>query len=363
MARYRRPNVEVSVPFPAPILGKDLYYHYSRERWVTSPKGSEPTPHQSFKGSVQVTYYSPSPDGRWIAQDARNGHVSYYVQNGSEYTIPLMNEALEKAYSRFKDKIYGEMSELGVNLAERRQAVDMIVNRATSLFLAFRALKQRKWKKVLSLLNISGYKGRRWRYAHNASAAWLELHFGWVPFLNDIYNATMILQSDYGPPRAVKASGKAQGEKLIWSSSSYLTNVTFRCRVGMGATVTVDNPNLHRATALGLVNPASIAWELIPFSFLIDWFVPIGNFLNSWSDFSGLSFGNAYTSYTRLGEGTMLTFSSDTRCETYGSAVNYSRSLGIAKPVIYPKIVRSLSVTRAATAISLLISVFHGGRA
>lgn len=31
----------------------------------------------------------------------------------------------------------------------------------------------------------------------------------------------------------------------------------------------------------GLTDPASIVWERIPYSFVVDWFLPIGNFLQS----------------------------------------------------------------------------------
>lgn len=40
---------------------------------------------------------------------------------------------------------------------------------------------------------------------------------------------------------------------------------------------------------LGINNPASIVWEAIPFSFVLDWFLPVGNFLSNFSvqPFSG----------------------------------------------------------------------------
>ena len=43
----------------------------------------------------------------------------------------------------------------------------------------------------------------------------------------------------------------------------------------------VDNPILFTLDQLGVINPLSIGWELIPFSFVVDWFVPIGDALQS----------------------------------------------------------------------------------
>ncbi len=38
----------------------------------------------------------------------------------------------------------------------------------------------------------------------------------------------------------------------------------------------VDSPKLN-----GLTDPSSVLWELTPWSFVIDWFIPIGNYLNA----------------------------------------------------------------------------------
>jgi hypothetical protein len=53
------------------------------------------------------------------------------------------------------------------------------------------------------------------------------------------------------------------------------------------AHVKLSNPNLALASALGLANPVAIAWELIPFSFVVDRFVDVGSYLNSYSETFG----------------------------------------------------------------------------
>jgi hypothetical protein len=35
------------------------------------------------------------------------------------------------------------------------------------------------------------------------------------------------------------------------------------------------------AAQLGLLNPENVAWELLPWSFVIDWFIPIGQYLDA----------------------------------------------------------------------------------
>jgi hypothetical protein len=46
--------------------------------------------------------------------------------------------------------------------------------------------------------------------------------------------------------------------------------------------------------SLGITNPLLVAWELVPFSFVVDWFLPIGNYLESLD--SLLGYETAYTS-------------------------------------------------------------------
>lgn len=41
---------------------------------------------------------------------------------------------------------------------------------------------------------------------------------------------------------------------------------------------------------LGLANPLATAWELVSYSFVVDWFVPIGPVLNALSARAGLIF-------------------------------------------------------------------------
>jgi hypothetical protein len=50
-----------------------------------------------------------------------------------------------------------------------------------------------------------------------------------------------------------------------------------------------------------LINPLSIGWEVIPYSFVVDWFAPIGNTLSSLTATAGLDFLGGYGSQARYG--------------------------------------------------------------
>ena len=61
---------------------------------------------------------------------------------------------------------------------------------------------------------------------------------------------------------------------------------------------TVSNSWLAGLNNLGLINPFTVIWELMPMSFVIDWLLPIGNFLDALTAHVGLEFYGGYeTSY------------------------------------------------------------------
>jgi hypothetical protein len=51
----------------------------------------------------------------------------------------------------------------------------------------------------------------------------------------------------------------------------------------------IENPLTNTLSSLGLTNPLNVAWELVPFSFVVDWFIPIGDFFNGLIPPQGIS--------------------------------------------------------------------------
>jgi hypothetical protein len=43
----------------------------------------------------------------------------------------------------------------------------------------------------------------------------------------------------------------------------------------------IRDASLKQLSQLGITNPALLVWELIPYSFVIDWLIPVGDFLSS----------------------------------------------------------------------------------
>ena len=242
-----------------------------------------------------------------------------------------------KAYNRFKDKM-GAHVELGIDAAEGRQSMDMIKNRLLQLAKFTFALsrgrvgaaaealgvttprsilqKTQAFKREAKALKNKASAKKGWKTPSRESLLiprretmksfanlYLEFHFGWSPLVKDIYDAMEVLSKPFSPKpvhasaRQVIVSTFSQQPYFNSYTNSYDYQVAKRVtsqKVKIGADMRVTNPNLALNNQLGIVNPATVAWEIVPFSFVLDWFVNVGDFLSSFTDFAGVELTNQY---------------------------------------------------------------------
>lgn len=72
-----------------------------------------------------------------------------------------------------------------------------------------------------------------------------------------------------------------------------------KCRMRVIYEYSLGNSVFHNLSSFGVTNPASLAWELLPFSFVVDWFLPVGDFLSSLDAEFGMTFRRGiYSSQT-----------------------------------------------------------------
>jgi hypothetical protein len=325
-----------------------------------NPKRLLPLAYQKWRSQTNPILYDDSKT------NAIYGNMNFTVGSTGRNAdhARIVATALNKAYAKYLDKLY-ERVELGLNIAERRQSMDMIAQRALQLRKAWNSLVKGDFRAFKRELGLSS-GGKRWSRPDQASRLWLEYHFGWEQLVKDIYDLVHYL--DQGWPRKLSVKGKASAEGLI-TLSKLNSNGTgtdswykFQAKVTMGAKVSVTDPSAYTLTTLGLINPATLAWERIPFSFVADWFVPVGQYLNSFTDHVGLSVDQPYT--------TLLQVAYGQRQLIYGpvlpspgvqeySVMKMERVLNITRPQLKLKMIKGISPVRAATSISLLIQAFR----
>jgi len=192
-----------------------------------------------------------------------------------------VNSAQAQAYGKLRGVLRKGGASLGVTLAEYRSSREMIVARSNLI---------RSSAQELSAL-ASGKKFTK-RLANNH----LEVIFGWQPLLTDIHAAATSVIQMAQPVEYIGRNGSSSGtrekvyDRPYWSRET----ITYRADVGVryAVGVQVSNPNLWLAERAGLLNPAAVAWDIVPFSFIVNMFVNIGSLVNSITDFAGLSFVN-----------------------------------------------------------------------
>lgn len=272
-----------------------------------------------------------------------------------------MDRAVNLAYDRFvnetKTLTAGEDSALGANLATWRMSFNMITDRAIQLRKSVNLLRQGNYVGAAKSLRVRppSTKSKLKGY----SAVWLEWSYGWKPLVQDIHDAVEILQGQMtGDGKICRGRATLRSDNT-WNSGPYYYATWSRnirtSKAQVQARVRITNPNLYRANKLGLLNPATVLWEVIPFSFAVDWFVPVGRFLESFTDLVGVSMDNAFT--TKYGVLDDIVWRNDRPQDgKIGKRrVQVARTLGIPAYKLKPRFTGFASA-RGANAIALLIS-------
>lgn len=283
---------------------------------------------------------------------------------------------ISQATNKALDKFYNELDEqamLAVNYAQRALAVNMMSARLVQLARFGKALRKFDLITAAKSLGLdpqsgipkvyqAGKKPKGWSNAKQRGKilgdAWLEFHFGWEPLVKDIFHATQVLQSPMtGKTVEVKAVVPFNERSYLKPySESYLRTTEGLAICKLGATLQVTDSNAYAANRLGVTNPAAWAWELIPFSFVVDWFTTIGVFINQWTDLDGVRLINPWNA-------TILVVNKCQYVKTYGTSyvdirshgVLFSRATSIPRYKIAWRPLKRLSIVRAATAMALLV--------
>lgn len=334
---------------------------YSFDRKVTRARNGRQTRVRSFDGRTDV-FVGPLGTYGSVANDA--GRFSTALsENWLTSTGSLRDKALVKARSKMKN---GDVN-LGIAFAERNRTAQLVTDTATSLVKSLRSLRRGNWRDAWRHLGSS----RRDRpKGDSIPRKWLEMQYGWKPLLSDVYGSVDALSRQ--PPRnwIVTGTGIEQDRFQKFSdesSSNDLCDVDVRAMRGVFCRIDAvpENDLLMALSSLGITNPLQVAWELVPFSFMADWFLPIGSFLESLD--AMLGYGNAWYSESHLSRGnwkvlpkngTNGNFDITWNCSAgTKEIVRLRRSVSNSVPLpTMPRLRDGRSLTRMANALSILAS-------
>lgn len=209
-----------------------------------------------------------------------DGSVLYAIQNPPSSTKDLTHIAYGNALSSFNDKVRGGL-DLSVDLLQHRQVSSMIggdirlLSQAHNLVFRTELLVDfaRKFKKKFRKLGPKAF-GKKW----------LEYQYGWGPLVNSIYQALENLVD----PKATRWSSTVRGYGRAADEFDYpfgngriqgTAQIRHVASCSIACVLNANSSFTQRLATYTSLNPASIAWELLPYSFVVDWVYNIGDFL------------------------------------------------------------------------------------
>lgn len=290
-------------------------------------------------------------------------------QVGQTASCASRSEALNRVQNRLFEKVRDQDIDLGVALGEYRETAAFV---STCMVNAAKALKQLRKGDVYGAFAVVRDKRGfdRWRDVPDAAAnTWLGYQYALSPIMSDAYKATKILFEDQKPYvevlRARSALTLPTAAHILAKEGApprtYLreNRIVGQHKVRGEVLFTVNNPLLRAVDQLGLTNPLSVAWELVPLSFVVDWFVPVGNLLSSVVAPQGVDFVDGWVScrtagvsYARtdnlINGGTWKTVASSTEVRKYRRKLASFPSYNLVVPDL------SLSKQQLASGMALL---------
>lgn len=296
---------------------------------------------KSWTASQPKPYVGPLPYQRSVLKNSANwdwgglGLLNQMSVRQAEANASIYAKTYDKFWNKSRAK-----AEALLNLVEINSSVLMAARRCQQIVDICKSLKKGHVGDAFSNATgmygasakaVATVKGSAAERKRALSDAYLEHAFGWAPIAEDLKNLAEVIGQDFGsgPVRAravdVRDFSEYRRGRTAWDDRIVVDisgAVTVRCE--LGGVVVATNPNLFLANQLGIVNPGILAWDLLPGSFMLDWFLPVGKYLRSLSNEFGADIHGSYKTNSVIGHSYGQYF------DDFGTATgfNMTRSVG-----------------------------------
>jgi hypothetical protein len=225
--------------------------------------------------------------------------ISYSDVNSAlgPYTVDVSGQKVVAATSAQARMLAGA-AETAVAWVERYKTLSLLAGSANKLIRVLRFARQsiRSGKGISEIRSFLKEKS-----FDEALNTWMEVRYGWRPLLYDLANHQQALAnilSDTG--HYWKSKGSSDYSSVTDVTGVYLGQCSipvgpgavlaygditaFPKRVGAlaGYFYKVDQSSINSELYwLGFQSPVNVIWELVPYSFVVDWFANVGDYLTS----------------------------------------------------------------------------------
>lgn len=272
---------DIVVPGYKKKVSQGLIFNNPMTRVLTEVDDS-PYPWYNYLGNSVSSTGVVNPNSGFVD----NGTMPVSAMLGS-FSIPvpsldvqdLVDIAVNQAWAGI-DK--GVASGL-VTIAEAKKTYASVASIIVRSFGIFRAVKRAD---IAYLRKEISYEELANRY--------LELRYAIRPLAYDLKSVVEAHNTFRSKADRKVSRGKAEGSNNTSAStpdtgafgSTYVlaNGSTYRdVKVRAGVMYTIDASKMSQLQTWGLLDISGAAWELVPFSFIIDWFITVGTTIAAWS--------------------------------------------------------------------------------
>jgi len=275
-----------------------------------------------FKSTPATSIYIKqpvTPADKLEAWDAARGLIAFNPR--------LAFYSDQVARTKVLNKLSQKKWDIGVTALELRQTAGLVTDLAVGLTLQVESLINSR-KNMRSKLNAFFRDVRRQGSFDKAAvnvgltdinllndlrSRWMSYQFGVRPLLMDVDNAVTFLsdaihQSNYSVLVRAKAGHESEEIRTVGPLGTVQSDVLSYARVRDKCTthysVVYELPTGHVTTrqALGLDNPGAIAWEVTRLSWMVDYAVGVGDWMQSFTASNGMIFREGCRSTLRKAE-------------------------------------------------------------
>lgn len=211
------------------------------------------------------------------------------------YDPNLLIDAKNKALQEAKQ----QRINLSVSVAEGRDTFKMLGNTVRTLGEAYGSFRRGRFKKAAKRLGLDDIPKS---FANN----WLAYRLGWLPLVQDAQGLIELHRDQYKSERTgrfivrkmkqdVKTDVVESRDFVLVGNHGLLYRTTVEtARAGMLLEITSKLDQFQASVGLSTDDILSTAWELVPFSFVFDYFVDVGTWLGNLSALNGIKVIDAW---------------------------------------------------------------------
>lgn len=320
---------------------------YAKGSVITLPSGSTFRTSTSYTHeSWEVGAFADSIAGPYVAgafnpktyfatDGGRDGAIflaGQRVLKGLTVTGDARNEAVTKALNKMAD----QKVNLGENLATFGQTLNLFVSKGNLLLKTCQEIQRNNHLRAFLRRTARDLRANG-GILNVAAGEYLAYIYGLRPLMQDVYETSELLKKRAAKDGLMKTSGTARrqtqkGRSLLGNyTSSKITVASWtsvsQTKCTLWARIDPNHRGMRSLNQLGLSNPAGLAWDLVSYSFVVDWFVPVGPVLYALTAPWGLIFVDGSISY-RNSETLELEYEIKT--------ANYQAAFGTMTPSVVP---------------------------